>query len=232
MTTAGQGMRVTWKYLAQPREIITVQYPKEKLPIPAGYRGRLVNDVPRCVSCDLCAQNCPPGCITVKWETGPDKKRILTSYEIDMTICLYCGLCTEVCPTECLTMDGGYDSSAKEEIAFTYLASGGGSADSAGGLRRARAEEKRGRKKPSEPRQSPHELMNLEPSSSHSPPLLHSAAVVVAPGAAHLPGRHGPSSVSRRRRRDLRGLGGAVTRGPAGHSLCGGVVVLFSSPYS
>lgn len=125
VTTAGQGMRVTWKYLVEPREIVTVQYPKEKLPIPALYRGRLVNDVPRCVSCDLCAQNCPPGCITVKWETGPDKKRILTKYEIDMTICLYCGLCTEVCPTECLTMDGGYEysSAKKEEIAFTYAVS-------------------------------------------------------------------------------------------------------------
>ncbi len=127
LTTAGQGMRVTWKYLFSPQEIITVQYPKEKLSIPAGYRGRLVNDVPRCISCDLCAQNCPPNCITVEWETGEDKKRILTGYTIDMTICLYCGLCTEACPTECLTMDGGYEysSAKKEDLAFRYKATDG-----------------------------------------------------------------------------------------------------------
>lgn len=125
LTTAGQGMRVTWKYLTRPDEIITVQYPREKLEIPPGYRGRLVNDVPRCISCDLCAQACPPGCIHVEWETGEDRKRILTHYTIDMTTCLYCGLCTEACPTECLTMDGGYEYSTakKEDWNFAYHAS-------------------------------------------------------------------------------------------------------------
>lgn len=133
LVTATQGMLVTAKYLVKPREIVTFRYPIVKRPVASNYRGRLVNAVPRCISCELCAKVCPPNCITIEHEIGADKKRILKRFDIDMTICLYCGLCTEICPDttrdevtneKCLTMSGGYEYSSgrKESIGFYYTA--------------------------------------------------------------------------------------------------------------
>lgn len=133
IVTASQGMLITARYLVQPKEIVTFRYPLEKRPIARNYRGRLLNAVPRCISCELCAKVCPPQCITIEHEIGADKKRILKRFDIDMTICLYCGLCTEICPDttrdettgeKCLTMSGGYEYSSgrKESIGFYYTA--------------------------------------------------------------------------------------------------------------
>lgn len=130
LVTAARGMIVTARYLIRPSEIVTQRYPLEKRDVAPNYRGRLVNAMPRCIVCELCAKVCPTDCISMTWETGADKKRICHDFKIDMTICLYCGLCTEVCPDttkntegeKCLTMMGGYEYSSdrKESIGFFY----------------------------------------------------------------------------------------------------------------
>lgn len=133
LVTSAQGMLVTARYLVTPAEIVTFRYPLVKRPVARNYRGRLVNETPRCISCELCAKVCPPQCIAIEHEIGADKKRILKRFDIDMTICLYCGLCTEICPDttrdtvtneKCLTMMGGYEYSSdrKESIGFYFTA--------------------------------------------------------------------------------------------------------------
>lgn len=134
LVTAAQGMMITAKYLTRPEEIVTLRYPREKLPMRKNYRGRLENFIPRCIMCRLCEKACPTNCISMDGEVGADKKNIIHYFNIDMTICLYCGLCTEACPDttrdkvtgdKCLTMQGGYEYSSdrKEEIGFYFTAS-------------------------------------------------------------------------------------------------------------
>ncbi len=101
------GMRISGKYLF--KKTATVQYPDERKTIPSRFRGILINDVPRCIVCDLCAKVCPVDCIDIKKERGADKKFVAEKFDIDLIKCLFCGLCTEACPTECLTMEGGYE---------------------------------------------------------------------------------------------------------------------------
>ncbi|RMH57522.1 MAG: NADH-quinone oxidoreductase subunit I [Candidatus Hydrogenedentota bacterium] len=140
LVTAVKGMMVTTRYLFHPNEIVTVQYgrkqypgePRHELDIPPTYRGELFNDVERCVVCELCAKACPTQCISMEFETGADKTRILHNFHIDMTICLFCGLCTEACPDKtkneegekCLVMTNRYDFSTarKSEIGFHFVA--------------------------------------------------------------------------------------------------------------
>lgn len=133
LLTAAQGMMITAKYLTKPDEIVTLRYPREKLPMLKNYRGRLLNAMPRCIMCRLCEKACPTNCISMDGETGADKRNIITYFHIDMTICLYCGLCTEACPDttkdkvtgdKCLTMQGGYEYSSdrKESLGFYYNA--------------------------------------------------------------------------------------------------------------
>lgn len=130
LVTSVQGMLITGGYFVKPDEIITVRYPRVKLNVPENYRGKLINDPDRCISCELCKRACPTGCITIVHEMGADKKRILKDYYIDMTICLYCGLCTEACPDttknkegkKCLIFlnDYEYSSTAKEKIGYKF----------------------------------------------------------------------------------------------------------------
>lgn len=132
IVTTAQGLLVTARYLVDPKEIVTFRYPRETLAVLPNARGRLMNDVVRCIACGICARTCPAACIVVETEAGADKKPILKSYRIDMTKCLYCGLCAEACPDstkndrgeKCLTMSGGfaYSSDRKETIAFLYEA--------------------------------------------------------------------------------------------------------------
>ncbi len=116
-----KGFAVTAKYLFKPP--VTVQYPTERKPIPPRFRGLLINDVPRCISCELCAKACPVDCFTIKHEKSEAGKRKLMQFDINMYKCMFCGLCTEVCPTECLTMTGGYEGATLDrgELIFRFV---------------------------------------------------------------------------------------------------------------
>ncbi len=112
------GMRITFSHLFRPN--VTIQYPKERFPIPDGSNGtavarnRLVMDMELCDGCQRCSRICPVDCIDIKvlqiaktfeqpkLRNGDKRNAWVPKYEIDFAKCCYCGLCTTVCPTEAI----------------------------------------------------------------------------------------------------------------------------------
>lgn len=118
-------------YFEQQQGLVTVQFPKEKLPVPEVGRYQLHVEIDDCIVCDLCAKICPVDCIEIESikATGPigqtsdgtTKRLYPAKFDIDMAKCLYCGLCTVVCPTECITMTDQYDKSVTNISELTYM---------------------------------------------------------------------------------------------------------------
>ena len=117
-------------YFKQQEGVATVQYPKEKMPIPEVGRYQLQVDIDDCIVCDLCAKACPVDCIDIqsiksvgvigKTSDGSVKRLYPEKFDIDMAKCMYCGLCTVVCPTECITMTDQYDRTTTKLTDLIY----------------------------------------------------------------------------------------------------------------
>ena len=121
------GLVTTFKHLIAPKE--TLQYPEQRPPIPAGYRGvpslvRDPNGREKCVSCQLCEFVCPPKAIRITpGEIPPDAdtahvEKAPEEFKIDMLRCIYCGLCQEVCPEEAIFLQNQFSLSGytREEM--------------------------------------------------------------------------------------------------------------------
>ena len=112
IVTILEGMWVTLAHLFRPT--ITVQYPKEKIPLYPRTRVMLVNHIEDCGFCMSCKRVCPADIFTitgVRADPGEDlgmlpdgkpKKIHITDFKIDMSKCIYCGLCVDVCDTKSL----------------------------------------------------------------------------------------------------------------------------------
>lgn len=92
----------------------SIQYPNERRPYPARYRGRhrltLHKDGSiKCTSCFLCATACPARCIYIEAAEHEDAsvEKFPHRYEIDTLLCIYCGYCVEACPVDAIRMDTG-----------------------------------------------------------------------------------------------------------------------------
>ncbi|WP_394342472.1 NuoI/complex I 23 kDa subunit family protein [Mucilaginibacter limnophilus] len=117
-------------YFKQLEGTNTIQYPKQKLPVPEVGRYQLDVEMDDCIVCDLCAKICPVDCITIEsikateaigqTSDGTTKRLYAAHFDIDMAKCLFCGLCTIVCPTECITMTNEYDRTVFELKDLTY----------------------------------------------------------------------------------------------------------------
>lgn len=97
------GLRLTGRHFF--RRKITVQYPEEKTPQSARFRGlhalrRYPNGEERCIACKLCEAVCPALAITIDAEPREDGTRRTTRYDIDLFKCIYCGFCEESCPVD------------------------------------------------------------------------------------------------------------------------------------
>ena len=100
--------------------MVTVEYPKERLPMPENFRNIpfLVQDTTedeiKCTSCGICAKVCPPQCIWIERTEDPVTKRPVPqpkNFFIDATICMNCGYCAEFCPFDAIKMDINYELS-------------------------------------------------------------------------------------------------------------------------
>ncbi|MGQ9904902.1 MAG: 4Fe-4S binding protein [Anaerolineae bacterium] len=100
--------------------LVTVEYPKERLPLPENFRNIpfLVRDSQtgedKCTSCGICAKVCPPQCIWIVRTTDPVTKRPVPApkeFYIDSTICMNCGYCAEFCPFDAIKMNIEYELS-------------------------------------------------------------------------------------------------------------------------
>ncbi len=96
------------------RDVATVEYPDEKAPYPARFRGihrlmhRPEDGSVRCVACMLCPTVCPAHCITiVPGEREDSNEKYPVQFEIDELRCVVCGLCVEACPCDAIRMDTG-----------------------------------------------------------------------------------------------------------------------------
>lgn len=108
-------------YFQHDTGIVTLQYPKEQIPVPDHGRYKLYNEIDDCIVCDKCAKVCPVNCIDIEPIRSPEligqtsdgtpRRLFAAKFDIDMAKCCFCGLCTTVCPTECLTMTPDYDFS-------------------------------------------------------------------------------------------------------------------------
>ena len=100
-----KGMWVTFKQIF--RKPVTIQYPKEKVPMYPRYRGlhfleRYEDGSERCVCCGLRAAACPVDCIYMEPAENDKGERYAEVYEINMLRCIFCGFCEEACPEEAI----------------------------------------------------------------------------------------------------------------------------------
>ncbi|MBI2955131.1 MAG: NADH-quinone oxidoreductase subunit I [Chloroflexi bacterium] len=119
-----KGMAVTIKHFFMPK--VTVQYPEQRRVSAPAYRGApaLVFDAKtnkaRCVACGVCARACPHGVIHVTGHTGPDGKRHVERYEIEIIRCLFCGLCAEACPYGAVKMSHEFELAEYRRYNLVY----------------------------------------------------------------------------------------------------------------
>jgi NADH-quinone oxidoreductase subunit I len=93
------------------RGAATIQWPEEKRPHSARYRGihiltERLDGTPKCVACYMCATVCPAECIYIEAGERPEKtiEKYPTRFEIDLLRCVYCGFCVDACPEEAIVM--------------------------------------------------------------------------------------------------------------------------------
>lgn len=105
LTEIVKGLSITGKKLFM--KPITIQYPEEKTPQSARFRGlhalrKYPNGEERCIGCKLCEAVCPALAISIDTEMREDGTRRTTKYDIDLFKCVYCGFCEEACPVDAI----------------------------------------------------------------------------------------------------------------------------------
>ena len=78
----------------------TLMYPKRRRVFSKITRGRIENDIDKCIFCGICSKRCPTYALVVSKEPK--------EWEIDRLKCCMCNLCVEVCPKKCLFTDNHY----------------------------------------------------------------------------------------------------------------------------
>ena len=110
---------------------ITIQYPEQKKPVMARFKGRHVlnryeNGLEKCIGCSLCSAACPADAIFVESAMNTDLERYspgeryASTYEINMLHCIFCGFCEDACPTEAITLSDNYELSFTDRHSAIY----------------------------------------------------------------------------------------------------------------
>ena len=90
----------------------TLMYPKRKRTFTPITRGRVDNDINKCIFCGLCGRRCPTYAILVTKESE--------EWQIDRLKCCTCNLCVEICPVKCLSTQNQYAPPATDKTAGVY----------------------------------------------------------------------------------------------------------------
>ena len=91
-------------------------YPQQKRRYPEATRGRVENEIARCIFCGLCEKNCPTKALAVS-----RRKR---DWQIDSLRCCQCRRCVKFCPVKCLSMHDAYFPAVTSRAAGLYLVVG------------------------------------------------------------------------------------------------------------
>jgi formate hydrogenlyase subunit 6/NADH:ubiquinone oxidoreductase subunit I len=86
----------------------TQQYPFIKAQAPEGYRGKHIFNPEKCISCGLCARDCPAKAIELVEISG---KR-MPKFFLDR--CIFCYLCAEGCPREAIKLSTDFEMSTTD----------------------------------------------------------------------------------------------------------------------
>ncbi|MCX8019938.1 MAG: 4Fe-4S binding protein [Chitinophagaceae bacterium] len=117
-----RGMRRTLYYFLRPKEIITQQYPDNRLTLnlPERFKGEVVmphneNNEHRCTGCQACELACPNGSLKViyKYEITAEgkKKKAIDKLVYHLELCTMCNLCIEACPSDAIKMAQTFEHS-------------------------------------------------------------------------------------------------------------------------
>ncbi|MBF8268070.1 MAG: NADH-quinone oxidoreductase subunit [Dehalococcoidia bacterium] len=106
------------------RKPVTVQYPKEHLPVASRYMGFPVLmwdkqlEEPFCTGCMVCVRNCPTQCMSAVMKDNPHhaegkspRRKIVESFSINLGRCILCGMCVDVCNFDAIEMSHQHELS-------------------------------------------------------------------------------------------------------------------------
>jgi formate hydrogenlyase subunit 6/NADH:ubiquinone oxidoreductase subunit I len=105
----GISKTITQSLLGKPA---TLMYPQRPRVYSAATRGKIENEIEKCIFCGLCARNCPTKALAVSKEKN--------EWDIDSLKCCQCRRCVEVCPVKCLSMDNVYFSAVRTRADGMY----------------------------------------------------------------------------------------------------------------
>lgn len=87
----------------------TDKYPEAPASVAEGFRGKQILDLKNCISCTLCARECPANAIEMVMVEG--KKRPL----IHLDKCVFCYVCADVCPRKVFQTSKVFDLAATDK---------------------------------------------------------------------------------------------------------------------
>jgi formate hydrogenlyase subunit 6/NADH:ubiquinone oxidoreductase subunit I len=104
---------------------VTILYPRDRVPVPDTFRGRVAISDDKCIGCSKCSLVCPAQVITMidgprdvefKGKTLARKKRP----QVKLYKCIRCALCERHCPTGAITLKHELsDSGTDREVTVT-----------------------------------------------------------------------------------------------------------------